>query len=491
MRQRMKTKTLFSCASIAVGFTLAGCSSAPSHDPDDRAVGATSEAIGACGIPPKAPPCNTVRCTADGWDIFPVAAGTSCRTSAGAGTCNATGSCVVTPPHHGTVYPAYYVLTLLYSAPGAMSEVDYGAQSTVGSEVDTQNLFKGGYQVQAGVQIAGNGTQIQYGFADGSIDGTSWEISKTQASTLSLTSQEDALSHMNDTFYLWTNAELDLTQVGTGPIQTTLTSRGGAAPIIVPVTVAELKNPSLLPAWKQSYLSALKPSDYASILTLDPLISRSRISVLGEPQPDPARFTKITSLQLDGPDRPGDPIPGFGIAVTNESTTGSVNGYNSATTVTATFMAGFSLFGVLTVGAQYNETFEWDYQKTTQSKRGTSQTATVTLKTGTVGYHDVVDVYYDTLFNSFAFAHAPTILTVGGGTLVGAALSPRGAPLPNRPITVTFADGQKRTVVTNAQGVYRVLGAPAGEATIDTGRESTRVVVVPGRETPADLRFAE
>jgi hypothetical protein len=177
--------------------------------------------------------------------------------------------------------------------------------------------------------------------------------------------------------------------------------------------------------------------------------------------------------------------------VTNESTTGSVNGYNSATTVTATFMAGFSLFGVLTVGAQYNETFEWDYQKTTQSKRGTSQTATVTLKTGTVGYHDVVDVYYDTLFNSFAFAHAPTILTVGGGTLVGAALSPRGAPLPNRPITVTFADGQKRTVVTNAQGVYRVLGAPAGEATIDTGRESTRVVVVPGRETPADLRFAE
>ena len=488
----MRTKTLFSSASIVLAFAVAGCSAAPSPASDDRAeVGSTSEALGRCGLPPKAPPCNTLRCTADGWDFVPVAAGATCRAPSGAGTCNASGSCIVTPPKHGTVYPAYYVLTLLYNAPGAMSEVDYGAQSTVGSEVDTQNLFKGGEQVQAGVQIAGNGTQIQYGFADGSVDGKSWEISKTQASTISLTSQADALSHMTDTFFLWTNAELDLTQVGTGPIQTTLTSRGGAAPIIVPVTVAELKNPSLLPAWKQSYLTALKPADYASILGLDPLIPTSVITAYGQPQPDPARFNKITSLQLDGPDHVGDPIPGFGIAVTNESTTGSLNGYNSSTTVTATFMAGFNLFDVLTVGAQYSETFEWDYQKTTQSKLGTSQTATVMLKTGTVGYHDVVDVYYDTLFNSFAFAHAPLRLGVASGSLVGTALSARGVPLGNRPVTVTFADGQKRTVVTNAQGVYRVFGAPVGEAKVYTGRESARVVVTEGRETPVSLRFAE
>ena len=489
----MRTQTLFSYASFAAAFTVAGCSAAPSPAHDNRLdVGSTSEAISStCGIKPKAPPCNTMKCTTDGWDFFPVAAGSSCRAASGAGTCDASGDCIVTPPKHGVVYPAYYVLTLLYNAPGAMSEVDYGAQSTVGSEVDTQNLFKGGFQVQAGVQIAGNGTQIQYGFADGSIDGRSWEISKTQASTLSLTSQADGLSHMTDTFYLWTNAELDLTQVGNGPIQTTLTSRGGAAPIIVPVTVAELKNPSLLPAWKQSYLTALKPTDYASILGLDPLIPTSLISVFGQPQPAPARFNKITSLQIDGPDHPGDPIPGFGVAVTNESTTGSLNGYNSATTVTATFMAGFNLFDVLTVGAQYSETFEWDYQKTTQSKLGTSQTATVMLKTGTVGYHDVVDVYYDTLFNSFAFAHPPITINFASASIVGTALSARGVPLANRLVTVTFADGQKRTVVTNAQGVYRVFGAPAGDAMVDTGRESARLVVTDGRETPVSLRFAE
>jgi hypothetical protein len=298
-----------------------------------------------------------VRCTPDGWDFFPVAAGTSCRTLSGvAGTCDASGTCVGST-HHGTAFPAYYVITLLYAAPGAMAEVDYGAQSTVGSEVDVQNLFKAGVQVQASGHIAGVGTQVQAGFAGGPVSGNSWEISKTDASTLSLTSQVDPLTHDNDTFLLWTNAELDMTQIGTGPVQTTLTSRGGAAPIIVPVTVAELKNPSLLPPWKQTYLAALTPADYASIVKLDPLLPTSNITVFGEPQPDPTRFHKITSLQLDGPDRPGDPIPGFGIAVTNEHTDGTTDGYNTALTASIMFDTGFDLFGLLGANVQAGLTF--------------------------------------------------------------------------------------------------------------------------------------
>ena len=44
---------------------------------------------------------------------------------------------------------------------------------------------------------------------------------------------------------------------------------------------------------------------------------------------------------------------------------GTITGYDSATTVTATFVAGFNLFDILAVSAQASETFEWDYQKTT------------------------------------------------------------------------------------------------------------------------------
>jgi hypothetical protein len=113
------------------------------------------------------------------------------------------------------------------------------------------------------------------------------------------------------------------------------------------------------------------------------------------------------------------------------------------------------------------------------------------LKTGTVGYHDVVDVYFDTLFNSFAFAHPQPVLTEGGAAIFGTALSSSGAPLANRPVKVTFADGQTRTVVTNAQGVYRVVDAPLGQAKIDTGLESSFVVVEPGKEATVTLRFPE
>lgn len=495
----MRNLLVLSLASVATMLSAAGCSSAPPDVPADVEVGSTSQAISGCGLMPKAPPCNIVRCIGGEWDFSPLAAGSSCHTSAGTGTCNANGSCVVQPPKTGTMYPSYYVMSLLYAAPGAMSEVDYGTQSTVGSEVDAQHLFKSGVQVQVGVSIAGNGTSVQYGFADGGVDGTSFEVSKTTASTLSLVSSIDSLSHMNDTFYLWTNAEIDMTQVGGGPVQTALKPRGGASPQIVPVTVAELKNPSLIPAWKAAYLTALTPSDYASLATLDPLVPHSLFTgPLLEPQPNPSRYKFIAQMQLDGPDHAGDPIPGFGIAVTNESTSGTVTGYNSATTLTATFSAGFSLFDVLNFTAQGSETFEWDYQKTTQSKQGSQQTATVTLRTGTVGYHDVVNVWYDTQFNSFAFVHpAPTLQVAAGAaaaanvSLLGTALTAAGAPLANQPVTVTFANGVKRTVITNAQGTYRVYDAPEGEATISNGRDSTKVSVVSGREIPVALRFTE
>lgn len=474
---------LFTSA-LALSSFIGGCSAAPESEPADT----SSAEFSTCGVTPKVPVCNSgVHCTSSGWEFSYTKAGTSCTTSGGTGTCDGSGDCVV-KTLTGTAYPAYSVLTLLYAAPGNMSEVDYGAQSTVGSETDVQNLYKAGVQITASGTIAGTGVMGSVGFAGGPVNGTSWEVSKTTSSTMSQTSQADALAHGTDTLYVWTNPELDLLQVGNGPVQTTLRGRGGASPSIIPINVNELSDQTLLPSWKQQLLTALTAADYKSMLGLDPLITGP--VVLSAPQsPDPARYDYVTSLQLDGPDQPGDPITGSGISVTHESTSGSTSGYNTATTASITFQTGFNFFGLLAAGVQAGLTFEWDYQKTTQSKMGTSQTASVMLKTSTVGYHQVVFVYYDTLFNSFAFTYQGPMTETPA--ISGVAVTASGAPAANQPVVVSFADGTSRTVITNARGIYRIFDAPPGEATVTTQLHSERTAIVANKTVKVDVLAAE
>ncbi len=99
--------------------------------------------------------------------------------------------------------------------------------------------------------------------------------------------------------------------------------------------------------------------------------------------------------------------------MTNEQTSGSTLGINTAVTASISVGSGGDI-GFFGGSVQLTDSFEWDYQKTQQAKVGTAETATVTLTTSTVGYHDTVDVYFDTLFNSFAFIHPPISLVVNG-----------------------------------------------------------------------------
>ncbi len=323
------------------------------------------------------------------------------------------------PPLTGTIYPAYYVLTLIYAPPGNGSEVDYGAQSTLGSETDVQNLFKAGVQVSASGTILGESASGQVGFAIGPVDGNSWESSQTTGHTISVQSQSDSIDHETDQFYIMTNAMISMTQDPSpdgpvGPVLTTITTIGGENPNIVPVLVSELRSCT----FGSSELAALKPSDCASILSLDPLavapgrVAAGRLSSVAlRPvvPPDPSRYEYVTTLELHGPDAPGDPIDGFGTIFTREATQGSSTGFNTATTATFSMGTGFNLFGVLGADVMAGLTFEWDYQKTTQSKQGIQASATANLKTTSVGYYSVFNVYYDTLFNSFAFSPPPAV----------------------------------------------------------------------------------
>ncbi len=119
-RNRLAAYTAFALSISAVGL---GCSSAPSSGDADRADTA-SDALSTCGGVPRAVVCNVAHCTAKGWELTPVAAGTACKTSAGvAGTCSGgtVGNCVGAPYGRAELFPSYYVVTLAYTPPGVGS----------------------------------------------------------------------------------------------------------------------------------------------------------------------------------------------------------------------------------------------------------------------------------------------------------------------------------------------------------------------------------
>jgi len=368
----------------------------------------------------------------------------------------------------GPLYPAYYVLTLLYAPPGNQSTAEYAGGSSTGAETDVTNTFKGGPQIAT----QGN-VEATVGWQAGGSTGHTFEVTKEVTKTLGLQSQIDPINHDYDTFYIWTNPQLYVDQTGDNSWSLGLAVKTGQTMSVVPVTVKELKNPSTMAAFKKTALAALTPSDYAQILALDPFANGSTTFASN-------RFAKVDSLQLDGPFEAGAPLNPQGLEVSNEQIAGKVSGFVSQVNVSVMVGTSFSFFGLLEAGLKVGGTFEWDYENTNTQKSGQKQTASVTLQTSTVGYNDVIDVYYDTVFKSFAFASTSGPVSSSSAALSGT-VSKKGKPLSKQIVTVTMPNGQKRRVVTNANGEYRLFALPAGKHQVAVGGKIATFEATPGK----------
>src|SRR5947209_5280690 len=78
----------------------------------------------------------------------------------------------------GTLFPAYYVTTLLYAPPGIGSGVTYANGSTAGTTTDVTNSFKSGVAVSVSGGFLGNGGGISLALSGGSKNGASFEVKK-------------------------------------------------------------------------------------------------------------------------------------------------------------------------------------------------------------------------------------------------------------------------------------------------------------------------
>ncbi len=373
-------------------------------------------------------------------------------------------------------------MTVLYAPPGSKSKASYFAGSSAGATTSTADLFGIGTKVG----ITGNViATADYQFTQQSSQ--SFQVTKTDKTELDTNSVTDAIRHGQDAFYLWINPVINYTQEQSPsmPINISFGTAGGATMTVVQFTADELTHKEPIPDYRLQYLKNFSDSDIAQILSADPWVASPGYS------PDPNRFIKITSLQLDGPDNPGDNIPGQGTSVDDSHV--NCQAETISQTIGADFggAVGVSFFGQGEKATMVHS-LSWKDTNSAGNCNGSSQTATVDLSTATVGYHDVIDIYEDSIYHSFAYVSETqgVGLKLASAGVIGIVKNSAGKPVANQLITVKFADGSTRKLYSNAQGAYRIFKVPRGQLTITAGGAVTTANFVPGQEMQKQLTIS-
>lgn len=348
-------------------------------------------------------------------------------------------------------YPDYYVVTLIYAPPGNGSEVKYGQGSSIGSRQEITQTTKNG----SVVQLTSTAVDVEAKFTLGAKSGHATEVKKENSTTLSLQANPDFdfPSHGKDKFYIWVNPEVVITDNQQSTPTQEVRPIDGQNMQIVDVTAEELQNPLLLPAYKAAQLKNLTLLDRQQILKLDVFLANAYL--------DPTRFQRVGQLQMNGPDNPGDPIPGSGVEESYDSSTDQIFGH--IINFEGTVLIGGEVNFIFKGGAKGGRSYEYEYEDTREDVQGKQQQSEVTLRTTTRCYHALVDVYFDAAFSSYAFVPHDASASCGEqGQIAGKVLSITSRkPVFNVPVTINLPDGSQRVVFTNVQGIYRVFGIPS------------------------------
>jgi hypothetical protein len=372
----------------------------------------------------------------------------------------------------------YMVLSVLYSPPGSStgggkSMADYGSSSATGVSTSSTSSFKQTYGVKAS---AGAGlVSASVGFSAGLETSTSDQVSVTKTSSMDIKvagPNTDGIDHNQDLIYLWLNPMVNVSVTGNNIAwslsdNTTL----GANMVIQYVYVGWLKNPASMPLGVSAALAAagITSADYPTILARDPFAN-------GSTAIDPARFRLTnTTFPYEPPFTAGAMVPAQTYTVGNDLTDKSSTTSTDSYTLSIAASGGYNLGVVkatLDISASWTWTNTTSYGLSTESK----QSSSVTIAGPSPSYKGAtnIDVYYDTIYNSFLYAFQPlsTLSTRNveasvSGTVAGAT--------PNQAVVLTIG-GQTFRTYTNAKGAYFFYKTPAGTGTLTTGGVSRAIV---------------
>jgi hypothetical protein len=215
-------------------------------------------------------------------------------------TLGATGTIKIT----ANIFPKYQILSLIYSPPGNSSTNGFTDTTFYGSTNSVSNSFSAGvtftFSAGGGVFGVGGGTSASVSFTQGYGTTNAFTNTITSGQTLTLKSSRNPVDHTNDTFWLWLNPLVTMTQTGATAASYTISPPSGQVMDAVRISVAELQTPSTIPLpvlepivingttypglsnicahplpasqCTQANACGCVPSDFTQILATDPII---------------------------------------------------------------------------------------------------------------------------------------------------------------------------------------------------------------------------
>jgi hypothetical protein len=381
----------------------AGCAATPAGADGD--VGEESaEALSRCGPTPPRMPCVAWVCDSTGsWDDRPSAKGTACHTVHGNGTCDGDEMCSSDKLITGTLFPHYYVISVMYAPPGTSSNVDYGQGSSLGSTTSASSTFNSSTTVtvaSSGNAVVGGGGFSVSATASGTQGSSaSYDVKETTQTDFIVNGFQDAINHDLDRIYLWLNPQVNISAYG-DDVSWTITARQGQTPLLQYVNVLWLRQPSTMPSDVAALLASagITSADYAQILKADPLATGGAL--------DPNRYKLQTELPYEPVAVKGQNPTATKYALSKTMNQSWANTASTSYSVKMEASGGVDFFGLLSAKLTVADSFTWTQSNGFSSTQGSTVSASASIVQPAFEYTGptALNVYLDTVFNTFVFS---------------------------------------------------------------------------------------
>jgi hypothetical protein len=386
------------------------------------------------------------------------------------------GSAIATALTPGILYPKWQVQSIIYDTPGNKSSNGFQDALTDGTTTSTGKSFMVGNTTTFSVNFGflfGTST-LSWSYGDATTTGNSTAVTSTISDATGVANASagsgtpNTINHDQDLFIIWLNPAVEIFQ--TGPtsetyalgtqLQTTgdpdpgepeiqdqvevfaqamLPSAGNGNLTTVPLNILKeqivdgqtlpgLANVCADPIYYPNSCTfanqcGCKPSDFAGILSQDPILNYTSTESPLNANTDSAalctnsaptakcRYVPIMTSDgsgvqetevLSGPDEAGGNSPPNTFVQTDTTTTTQTLTESQATSVGFSWKQMWGTAGS-GVGLQNATTWTWTNSESTGKINGTAHTMSVTFSSSTVDCYQHIPIFEDTVFHTFVF----------------------------------------------------------------------------------------
>ena len=313
----------------------------------------------------------------------------------------------------------YEILSILYDPPGNSSSNGFTNSISAGASTSVSQNFTNSDSLTFSGGVPGATNSVTFSTSQSVGNGSSYTTNYQASDGSQLGSTVQAIDHSQDQVYLLIDPSITVTQTGEasgyytfgGSLDATGFGVGGVPPDVLNINIEGLQNPSTIPLdilepqvptpgvtlpglsficanplppaqCTQQNACGCTAADFAPIVAQDELAGDTN-QATALSSIDPARFTLINSISLQGPDEQGaGPVKNtYALTDSNVSSTTTSNGSSYG----VSYSHGFGTVGPFSLGITATTGFTYALTQTAGESNGTAHTGTATLGSSDIG----------------------------------------------------------------------------------------------------------